>query len=441
MKWKVLAASLTLTFALSAATAHAAVRADQVQTFTLNNGMKFIVLESHSIPNATMYTFWKVGSRNEAPGITGLSHFFEHMMFNGAKKFGPKMFDRTMEANGGSNNAFTNSDVTVYQDWFPASSLETIFTLESDRVASLTIDPKMVESERGVVLSERSTNLENSNIMALINEVNSVAFTAHTYALPVIGHESDIKAWTQADLERYFRTYYAPNNAVAVVVGDVKAEQVKQLATKYFGSIPKRALPPPVRTVEPPQTGERRLFITKESATSVNLAVAYKVPAIHHADYYALDVLQAVLAGGKTSRLYQALVDTQLATQVSADSLDGFDPGLLYLTAVAAGGVDAARLEKALLAEVDKLVKEGVTAEELQKVKNQKLVNLYREQETINGKALQLGNYEVFFGSYKQMFDAPAAYQKLTPADIQAVAAKYLTKSQRTVGVLAAKED
>jgi predicted Zn-dependent peptidase len=438
MKWKVLAASLML--ALSA-TAHAAISADQVQTFTLNNGMKFIVLESHGIPNATMYTFWKVGSRNEAPGITGLSHFFEHMMFNGSKKFGPKMFDRTMEANGGSNNAFTSSDLTVYQDWFPASSLETIFTLESDRVSSLTIDPKMVESERGVVLSERSTNLENSNLMALYIEINSAAFTAHPYALPVIGHESDIKAWTQADLEHYFRTYYAPNNAVAVVVGDVKAAQVKQLATKYFGSIPKRALPPPVRTVEPPQTGERRVFITKESATSVNLSVAYKVPANDSPDHYALDVLQSVLAGGKTSRLYKALVDTQLATQVSADSIDGFDPGLLYLSAVAAANVPAARLEQALLAEVDKLVKDGVSAEELQKVKNQKLVNLYREQETINGKAQQLGSYEVFFGSYKKMFDAPAAYQKLTPADIQAAAAKYLTKSQRTIGVLAAKED
>ncbi|MYM68108.1 insulinase family protein [Pseudoduganella sp. FT55W] len=438
MKWKVLAASLMLALAT---TAQAAASADQVQTFTLNNGMKFIVLESHGIPNATMYTFWKVGSRNETPGITGLSHFFEHMMFNGSKKFGPKMFDRTMEAAGGSNNAFTSSDVTVYQDWFPAAALETIFTLESDRVANLTIDPKMVESERGVVLSERSTNLENSNLMALYIDVNSAAFTAHTYALPVIGHESDIKAWTQADLEHYFRTYYAPNNAVVVIVGDVKTGEVKKLATKYFGGIPKRALPPPVRTVEPPQVGERRVFIAKESATSVNLSVAYKIPAADSPDHYALQVLQGVLTDGKTSRLYKALVDQQLATTVGADSLEGFDPGLLYLSAVAAANVKAAQLEHALLAEVDKLVKDGVSDEELQKVKNQKLVNLYREQETINGKALQLGNYEVFYGGYKKLYDAPAAYRKLTTADIQAVAAKYLKKSQRTVGVLAAKED
>ncbi len=442
MKWKVLATRLALATVLGAvAGAQAAVTAEQVQSFTLANGMKFIVLESHGIPNANMYTFWKVGSRNEAPGITGLSHFFEHMMFNGSKHFGPKMFDRTMEAKGGSNNAYTSTDLTVYQDWFPASALETIFTLESDRIAHLSIDPKMVASERGVVLSERSTGLENSNLRMLREEVNSVAFLAHPYSWSVIGNESDIKAWTQQDLEHYFRTYYAPNNAVAVIVGDVQADEVKKLATKYFGAIPQRALPPAVRTVEPPQKGERRVFVARESATAPNLTVAYKIPQAGDPDYYALAVLQSVLADGKTSRLYQALVEQQLATQVSASSLDGFDPGLLYLSAVAAAKTDPARLEKALLAEVDKLVKDGVTAEELQKVKNQKLVNLYREQETINGKAQQLGNYEVFFGDYRKLFDAPAAYEKLTPADIQAVAAKYLKKSQRTVGVLAAQED
>jgi len=181
--------------------------------------------------------------------------------------------------------------------------------------------------------------------------------------------------------------------------------------------------------------------VTKESATSPNLAVAFKIPAANSPDYYALEVLQSILADGKTSRLYKALVEQQLATQVSASAAEGFDPGLLYVFAVAAAKVDPATLEKAVLAELDKVVKDGVTAEELDKVRNQKLVNLYREQETINGKAQQLGNYEMFFGDYKKMFDAPAAYAKLTPADIQAVAAKYLKKSQRTIGVLAAKED
>jgi len=438
MKLKIMA---TVLACAAASTAQAALTADQVKTFTLNNGMKFIVLESSSIPNATMYTFFKVGSRNEAPGITGLSHFFEHMMFNGSKHYGPKMFDRTMEANGGSNNAYTNSDVTVYQDWFPASSLETIFKLEGDRIAHLSIDPKMVDSERGVVLSERSTGLENSNAQMLIQDLDSVAFVAHPYAIPTIGWESDIKAWTQKDLENYFRTYYAPNNAVSVIVGNVKLDDVKKLATKYLGSIPKRAAPPAVRTVEPEQKGERRLFVAKPSATSANLIVAYKVPERASADTYALDLLQAVLTDGKTSRLYKALVETQLATSVGANSSDGFDPGLLYIMTVAAAGVEPAKLEKAMLEAIDKVVKDGVSEEELQKVKNSRLLGIYRLQETINGKAQLLGNYEVFNGDYKKAFDAPAAYEKLTVADIQAVAAKYLKKSQRTIGVLAAKED
>ena len=437
MKWKVLAATLLL----GVASVAQAVTADEVKTFTLPNGMKFIVLESTTIPNATMYTFWKVGSRNEVPGTTGLSHFFEHMMFNGSKNYGPKMFDNTMEANGGRNNAYTSNDVTVYQDWFPDTALETIFSLESDRIAALTIDPKMVASERGVVLSERSTGLENSNTRLLQEEVNGVAFQAHPYSWPVIGHESDIKAWTQDDLVNYFKVYYSPNNAVAVIVGNVKFDNVKQLATKYFGSLAKRALPPAVRTVEPPQHGERRVFVAKESATSPNLMIAYKVPQIGSPDYYALNVLQSILTEGKTSRLYRALVEQQLATQVGADNTDGFDPGLLYLFAVASAKTDPATLEKALLAEVDLLIKNGVTAEELQKVKNQKVVNLYRGMETIAGRAQFLGNYDVFFGDYKKLFDAPEQYKKLTPADIQRVAATYLTKSQRTVGVLAAKED
>ncbi|MBC3932571.1 insulinase family protein [Undibacterium sp. CY22W] len=439
MKWKNLALAASL---LCGLVSHSqALTADQVKSFTLPNGMKFLVLESHTIPNANMYTYWKVGSRNEVPGITGLSHFFEHMMFNGSKKFGPKQFDRTMEAAGGANNAYTNNDLTVYQDWFPATALPVIFDLESDRIANLSIDPKMVESERGVVLSERSTGLENSNLRSLWGAVYATAFHAHPYAIPTIGHESDIKAWTQTDLENYFKTYYSPNNAVAVIVGAVKADEVKRLAEQYFAKAPQRALPPVVRTVEPEQKGERRVFVRKESATTPNLMVSYKVPPANNPDYYALQVLNSILTEGKTSRLYQALVDKRLATQVGADYGKAFDPGLFNFFAVAANQVPAAKVEAALLAEIDKLIREGVSEEEVQKVKNQKLLNFYRAQETINGKAAQIGDYEVYFGDYKKLFDAPEAYRRLRAADIQRVAATYFKKSQRTVGVLAASEE
>src|SRR5689334_21791874 len=261
MKRLMYAASLLLCI-----TSQAQMKADDVKTFTLKNGMKFLVIEDNSIPNANMYLFYRVGSRNEYQGITGLSHFFEHMMFNGAKKFGPKEFDRTMEFNGGANNAYTTENVTVYTNWFPSSATEVIFDLEADRIASLSIDSKMVESERGVVLSERSTGLENSPWRLLSENVQATAFQESAYHWPVIGYEPDIKNWTKEDLENYFRTYYAPNNAVVVMSGAVKFDQIKALAEKYLEPIPAQPVPKKIHLTEPAQKGERRIVIQKDVA-------------------------------------------------------------------------------------------------------------------------------------------------------------------------------
>lgn len=409
---------------------------DDVKTFSLPNGMKFLVLEDHSIPTANMYLFWKVGARNEVHGITGLSHFFEHMMFNGSKNYGPKQFDRVMEANGGSNNAYTTENVTVYTDWFQKDALETIFKLESDRIANLSIDSAMVESERGVVLSERSTGLENSNFRLLSELVKSTAFSEHPYMLPVIGFESDIKSWTQQDLEDYFKTYYSPNNATVVVVGDITLAQVRTLADQYMAPIPARGLPPRVRTVEPPQNGERRVTTYKDVSTP-NILLAYHTPETGHADYYALDLLNNLLSSGNSSRLTKSLVmDTTIASQAFSYMADGFDPNLFYIYAVAADGVSAGALETEVQAQIDRLIKAGVSEEELQKVKNQKLMEFYRGLQTINGKANNLGTYEVFFGDYRKLYEAPRLFEKVTPADIQRVAATYFTKRNGTVGYL-----
>lgn len=411
-------------------------RVEDVKSFTLDNGMKILVLEDHSIPNANMYLFWKVGSRNEYPGITGLSHFFEHMMFNGSKKYGPKMFDRTMEAAGGSNNAYTTENVTVYTDWFPSSSLEVIYDLEADRIANLALADEMVESERGVVLSERSTGLENSNYRMLNEQVKASAFMAHPYRWSVIGYESDIKNWTKEDLQRYFETYYAPNNAVVVIAGDVNYNNVKQLAEQYFGPIQAQEPPRPVHTVEPEQMGEKRVMVHKKVSTP-NLMMAYHVPATSSEDFYALELMNAILSSGNSSRLYKSLIDEQqLATSVFSYMPESFDPNLLYVYAVASQEDNEAQLEEAILAELEKLKTEGISERELQKVKNQKLMELYRTLETINGKANTLGSYELYFGDYKKMFSAPQEYEKVTAADIQRVAEKYLTKNNRTVGVL-----
>ncbi len=411
-------------------------KAEDVKTFTLANGMKILVLEDHSIPNANMYLFWKVGARNEVHGITGLSHFFEHMMFNGAKKYGPKMFDRVMEAKGGSNNAYTTENVTVYTDWFQSGALETIFDLEADRIASLDINPQMLESERGVVLSERSTGLENNNFNFISDALKSVAFTEHPYMIPVIGYESDIKSWSKEDLEKYFKTYYAPNNCVMVIVGDVKLEEVKALAQKYIAPIPAGKEIPKIRTLEPPQNGERRLVAHKDVSTP-NVLIAYHTPATQNEDYYALDLFSSILSSGNSSRLLKSLVfDNPVATEIFTYMPECFDPNLFYIYGVASDEITAAQLEKGLLDEIEKVKKEGITDNELQKVKNQKLMEFYRSLETINGKANNIGTYELFFGDFKKLYDAPGLYQKVTKEDIQRVAKKYFVKNNRTVGYL-----
>lgn len=436
LKQSALALLLGLVFSSAQAT-----EAKDIQSFTLKNGMKILVLEDSSIPNANSYLFWKVGSRNEYPGITGISHFFEHMMFNGAKKYGPKMFDRTMEAAGGANNAYTTEDLTVYTNWFPANALETIFDLEADRIANLDINANMVESERGVVASERTTGLENSNFRTIQEELKAVAFHAHPYSWSVIGHESDIKAWTLEDLKRYHKTYYAPNNAVMVVTGAVKVSEVKRLAEQYLEPIPAQPKPDAVRTVEPVQKGERRVYVQKASVTSPNLLLGFHIPASSSPDYYALDLLNSILGDGNSSRLYQGLVDKELAVDVFSYLPMSFDPNLFYLMAVATPGVKAADLETALIAVINNVAKQGVTQAELEKAKNQKLMQFYREMETINGKADIIGTYELYFGSYQKLFEAPKNYQQVTPADIQRVAQQYLKKSNRTVAVLDSAED
>lgn len=419
----------------------AQMKAEDVKTFTLKNGMKFLVIEDNSIPNANMYMFYKVGSRNEYQGITGLSHFFEHMMFNGAKKYGPKMFDQTMEFNGGANNAYTTENVTVYTNWFPSSATEVIFDLEGDRISSLSIDPKMVESERGVVLSERSTGLENSPWETLTQQVQATAFQEHPYHWPVIGYEDDMKNWKQADCERYFKMYYAPNNCVTVISGNVKFDEIKRLAEKYIEPIPAQPAPPKVHTVEPPQTGERRLLVQKDVSTPY-INIVYKVPEAKHEDYYALSILSDILSSGKSSRLYSSLVDKkQLASEASSSYGNSFDPTLFNFYLVAADNVNEADLEKATYEEIEKIKTTGITEIELQKIKNQKLIEFYGQVETINGKSNNIGTYEVFFGDYKKMFDAPAAYNKVTAADVQRVAKKYFTKSGRTVGILKANTE
>ena len=405
--------------------------AQSVTTLTLTNGMKILVQEDHAIPNVSMYLFYKIGSRNERPGITGLSHFFEHMMFNGAKKYGPKQFDNQMERAGGSNNAYTTSDVTVYTDWFPSPALELMFDMESDRIRDLAFDPKIVESERGVVYSERRTSYDNNPQNALLLETQAAAIIAHPYHWPVIGWSSDIESWTMDDLKAHFKMGYAPNNCVMVLVGDVTMDQVTTLAKKYIEPIPSQPPPPPIRTKEPEQQGERRVTIEKPAQLGL-LTVSYHVPPSNHPDTAVIEVLNDILTGGQSSRLYKRLVDNdQLALNVQVFAENHFDPGLWTFFLQPRAGVDSAKAERVLFEELDRLQATAVSDSELRKAKNRLQTQLYRGLQTIRGRANAIGTYEVFRGGYDKLQNASKEWEAVTAADIQRVAKQYLKATNR----------
>jgi zinc protease len=412
-----------------------------VEVRTLKNGLKVIVWPDQDIPSVSLFNFFRVGSRNERPGITGLSHFFEHMMFNGAKKYGPGQFDAVMEAAGGSNNASTSEDTTIYMDWFPRSALETIFDLEADRLANLSFDPKIVESERGVVYSERRSGVDNDNVGALIEQVQATAFVAHPYQFPIIGWPSDIESWRMEDLQQFFQTYYAPNNATLVVVGAVTPAEIFALAEKYLGPIPSQPPPEPVRTQEPVQQGERRVLLRRMAQTPI-LQVAYHGVDAKDPDRPALELLLSILAEGDSSRLHRRLVEEeQVAIHVGMMFTQTFDPSLAWFLVDLPPGGDVGRVEKLLGEELEKVRTQGVTDAELRKAKNITVADFWRGMETNSSKAYLLGSYEVFHGDWRKLFDAPARYEQVTREQIRKVALRILDPDRRTVGVLMPAEE
>jgi zinc protease len=398
--------------------------------------MKILVQEDSAIPNVALYCFFRVGSRNEHEGITGLSHFFEHMMFNGAKKYGPREFDKTMEAAGGNNNAYTSNDMTVYQDWFPKSALPLVFDLESDRVQNLAFDPKIVESERQVVYSERRLSVDNNNFGLLDEQLEAAAIIAHPYHWSVIGWPSDIEKWTLDDLRAYFAKGYSPSNATLVVVGSVKADEVFRLAEKYMESIPAHDPPPPVRTVEPKQLGERRITVHKFAQLPI-VEIAYHVPQAQGPDYYTLELLQSLLTSGESSRLYRSLVDQQqLAIAVQSSHVATIDPFLFTFTLQPRQDVAPEKTEQAFYAEIEKLKTSGVDEHELRKAKNQAIAGFYRSLRSIGRRANAIGSYQVLFGDYHKLAAVEQEYNRVTAADIQRAAKQYFDVNNRTVATL-----
>ncbi len=428
-------AGICLAGALAGA-ARAADPAPDVHEHDLPNGMKVLVLEDHSIPNAALYVMWRVGSRNERPGITGIAHFFEHMMFLGGHRFG-RTFDNVMEAAGGSNNAYTTRDVTCYQDWFPASELPLILDMEADRMSGMDFVPATVQSEREVVYSERRLDMEEPEVV-LDEQLWAAAYTAHPYQWDVLGWPSDIEAWRQEDLEAFFTANYAPQNAVLVLVGAVDADAAFAQIEKRMAGIPRGPERRPVVTREPEQLGERRVVVEDTSGGVPIVMCAWHVPASAHADTPPLMVLEHMLLGGESSRLHTELVEgEQLCVDVSG-GLQGlqFDPSLFVVTCTLRDGGDPAAAEARVRAAVARVAREGPTERELRAAQNTLRASILRRMKTIDGKAEVLAETEVFFGGWRRLAARLDALRSVTADDVKRVAAAYLTERGITVGTL-----
>ncbi len=407
-----------------------------IQRLQLKNGLVVLALEDHTVPSAAYYTLFKVGSRNERPGITGLSHLFEHMMFNGSARYKPKEFDHIIEAGGGESNAFTTSDTTEYFEEFSSPTLDITLQLEADRMRALKLDKANIEQERGIVKEERRVNTDNSLPGSMYEQLVNHAFVAHPYHWDTIGFMKDLDAITLSDAKTYFKTYYAPNNAVVVVVGDFKTAELFAGIKKYFSDIPAQTPPRAVVNSEPLQQGEKRINYHRPAELPAVL-LGYKSISSHAPDAPALELLSVILAGGDSSRLYRALVyEKQIATEVSADSDARLDPSLFTFYAQAAPGHTTEECEKAIYDTLAEVQKNGVTERELQKAKNGFLKGLIGRFATNMGRAGLLAKYEAHWGGWKHLYDLLPRYDKVTTADVLRVAKKYFTEKTRTVIVL-----
>ena len=407
-----------------------------IRSLTLDNGLRIIVWPDHDIPNVAMYNFVRAGGRNEYPGITGLSHFFEHMMFLGTENLAPGEFESTMEAAGGANNAYTSADVTVYMDWFPRSALETIFEIEADRFQNLVTVTDSFQSEREVVYSERRSRIDDNNFWKLAEQVQATAFVAHPYQFTVIGWPSDIEAWTEEDLARYYQTYYAPNNRTIVITGDVTTGEIFALAEKHFAPIPAQDPPPAIRTVEPEQLGERRIVVEASAQTPL-LHMAFHAGSASSAETLPMRLLLNILAGGESARLHRSLVeDEDLVLSVDTYQDEGFDPGLVFFFLTLPPGGDPDVVEARMLEELRRVAEDGVSEAELAKARNIILADFWRGLSTINGKAAAIGQYEVFHGNYESLFNLPDALAAVTADDLRNAAAEVFRRKNMTVGVL-----
>jgi zinc protease len=409
---------------------------ERVQEHTLGNGLEVILLEDHKAPVAVLQLWYRVGSRDEVPGFTGLSHLLEHMMFRGTEKIGPEEYSKIVQRNGGQTNAFTTQDYTTYFATIASDRLHVVVDLEADRMANLIISEALYAPERKVVMEERRLRVDDSPVGALIEQLSATAYLAHPYQYPTIGWMTDIEQSTASDLARHYETYYVPNNAFVVAVGGFDSAELVAAIEASFGKIPAGGMPPPVRSVEPMQSGERRVELSREAELPF-VGVAYHVPNLHSRDGAALEMMVQILAGGESARLHHELVyKRRLARQAAARyEYTSADPGLFIAYAQPLPGRSVAEVEAALIEQIDTLRREPPNPRELEKARNAIEAGFVFAQDSLFYQGMMLGEYEVA-GDWRRIDEYLPAIRAVTAEDVTRVARFYFAEDQRTVATL-----
>ena len=413
-----------------------------MERFTLANGLTLFVLPDHRLPIVSLQIHYQVGSRHELPGITGISHLFEHLMFRGTETLGPEEFSRILQSKGGEINAFTTKDNTSYFENLPAEHLELGLQLEADRLINLKLDDDTFQPERQVVISERKLRSVDSPFGLLEEQLFATAYTQHPYNWPVVGWDQDLHRMTLEDCLAYYRSHYHPGKITVVIAGDVEPPQARDLVDRYFGKIPApvRSSEPKVpKVMEPPQRGERRAVLKKVSQVEAFFA-GFHIVGLDHPDLYPLNLLAIILSGGKASRFHQEFVRKGKAISLEVElaplPFSAQDPDLLVITAVAPPGQSLPELEQELWAALNRLQQDGVAPAELARAKKLLRSQAVRSLAHNFFRGLLVGLFHLKTGDARLANQILSSLEAVTADDILRVARTYLREDNRTVVVL-----
>jgi zinc protease len=402
---------------------------------TLPNGLEIYTVEDHSAPIVAVQVWYHVGSKDDPPNRSGFAHLFEHMMFKGNEHMTPDMFDNLTENIGGENNAYTADDVTVYHETVPSNYLNPILWAEAERMSALALNDANFKSERDVVKEEYRQRIRANPYGEFYLDIEKKSFAVHPYKRPGIGSIEELDASTLPEVKAFHSTFYRPDNATLVVIGDFKPEELDGWVKKYFGAVPKPSMKiPRVTAKEPPRKADKRETTYSPRAPLPAVALTYLGPSIRGNDSSALSLVAEILAGGDSSRLYRTMVyEQQVVQSVSCDADLREDLGLLIFRLILASGKTIADAEKSLSNEIEQVLKNGVTQAELDKAKSRFLTGKLEERETVNGKASALGQAAVVYGDATRVNTDLAKLQAVTTAEIKEVMNRYITGKKKVV--------